>query len=84
MALKEVLGIRTFDQIQAELSKRLNQQLDFEVKTEAIGANHRSNCTTALNPQESSFREPLNLLGEFRRNIDDLYSGQSHTIDDKT
>ena len=34
MQLKEVLGIRTFDQIQFELSKRLNQQSALEIKTE--------------------------------------------------
>ena len=35
------------------------------------------------NPQESSFREPLNLLKDFRRNIDNIYSAESNTIDDK-
>ena len=35
------------------------------------------------NPQESSFREPLNLLKDFRKNIDNIYSADSNTIDDK-
>jgi len=59
MQLKEVLGIRTFDQIQYELSKRLSQQSALELKTEELACR--------VNPQEdaSSYREPLHLLKEF-------------------
>lgn len=74
-----MLGIRTFDQIQAELSKRLAVQSQVGKQTEAA-ANKQMNGND--NPQESSYQEPLNLLKQFKGSIDKIYSHKSSTIDD--
>ena len=41
--MKEVLGIRTFDQIQADLSKRMETQSKLQDKTEPV-------VTSSMNP----------------------------------
>ena len=69
-----MLGIRTFDQIQAELSVRLNQQSTLETRTEQTVEAAEQAASSDGNPQESSFRKPTNLLRDFRANIDTAYS----------